>query len=106
MPCHRARDPFALPVSATGDLPSPSGVAVPSVATERARPGHSERGGRDFSPLRIGSLSLRAHAAEQQEQADLSKNLENPSRADQIGACVMIALAVLLPLALLFLGAA
>lgn len=104
MPCHRARDPFALPVSAAGDPVLPSGVAVPSVATERARPGCPERGGRDFSSLRIGSLSLRAHAAEQQEQAELSKILGNPSRGDQIGACVMIAMAALLPLAALFLG--
>jgi hypothetical protein len=81
------------------------GFAVPGVATDAADPGCPERGGRVLSPVRIGSLLIRPHTGEQQERADLSKNLENPSRGEQIGACVMIALAIAVPLALLFVGA-
>jgi hypothetical protein len=111
MPCHRLRDTsFALPVSAAGEDKAPGSLAVPSVATERARPACPERGGQGFSQVRIGSLVFCSHTAKQQERAGLSNETETgqacvePSRAERIGAGVLIVLAVLLPLAAMFLG--
>lgn len=80
------------------------GFAVQGVATDAADPGCPERGGRVLFPVR--ALLISPHTGEQQERLDLSRNLENPTRGEQIGACVMIVLAIAVPLALLFVGAA
>jgi hypothetical protein len=114
MPCHRTHRTAGKPGSSAFVAPRAEGQkgalhGIPLVALGAAtEPGSdcSPLGGQaQLSSVRIGSLLVRPHTGEQQEWADLSKNLENPSRGEQIGACVMIVLAIAVPLALLFVGA-
>jgi hypothetical protein len=101
MPCHRARDASALPVSAAGDLLSPSGVAVSRVATERARPACPERGGRDFSRNETHALPQQSLRPVLSGETVSGHAFSHPSRLEQrLAALAIVAVGVGVPVLL------